>query len=252
MLLLLLLVFFAFFRKQEPPSNERQQPVERGVAVQGRLAIIIDDLGYDPAAASNVLALGQPLTLAVLPHLPYSASTAEEAHRRGYGVMLHLPMASANGEAKHEQIELRPGMNPEETARTVSAMLETVPHASGVNNHQGSLATSDEALMVSLMAVLRDRGLFFIDSRTSTTTRAYQMARRAGVPAAFRNVFLDDVQTREATLRQLELAVEEAARNGHAIALGHPYPTTMEVLHEVLPQLPSRGIRLVFVSELVQ
>lgn len=216
-----------------------------------RLAIVIDDLGYDRATADSVFQVGFRLSVAVLPYRPHSAAIAEEAYRRGFPVLLHLPMESANGGAPSEPIELRARMNEEEAGRMVAGMLDAVPHAIGVNNHQGSRATADPALMAAIMPVLRRRGLFFIDSRTSSDSQAYRVARQAGVPAAYRSVFLDDVPGREAALDQLRLAVEEARRQGWAIAIGHPHPSTLEALREFLPQLRAQGVRLVAVSELV-
>lgn len=217
-----------------------------------RLAIVIDDLGYDRAAAEALFALPYRFTVSVLPHHPVSADLAEEAHLLGYEVMLHLPMESANGDARPEAIELRVGMNPEEVARSLSQMLETVPYAVGVNNHQGSRATTNAALMAALMPALREREMFLIDSRTTSGSVAYAVARRAGIPSAYRSVFLDDTQTREATLQQLAHAERLAREQGWVIAIGHPHPTTLEALVAYLPGAESRGIRLVFASELVR
>jgi polysaccharide deacetylase 2 family uncharacterized protein YibQ len=216
-----------------------------------RLAIIIDDLGYDRSAADAVLALGFPLTVSVLPHLPLSSELAEEAQRRGDQVMLHLPMESEADGAKPEDIELRVGMNVAQVDATLAGMLETVPYAAGVNNHQGSRATADAALMQALMPALRQRGLFFVDSRTDAKTVAYDTAERAGVPAASRKVFLDDIATRDAILKQLALAARDAQRDGFTIAIGHPRPATIAALAEGVPPLEARGIHLVFASELV-
>jgi polysaccharide deacetylase 2 family uncharacterized protein YibQ len=228
----------------------------RAPAVHGhenaRLAIIIDDLGYDRAAADALLALGFPLTVSVLPHLPLSSEVAEEAYRRGDQVMLHLPMQSESPTAKTEEVELRVGMNTKQVDSALAGMLETVPHAVGVNNHQGSRATADPALMAELMPELRRRGLFFIDSRTLASTVAYNTAERFGVRAASRKVFLDDSANPESILRQLELAARDAKRDGSAIAIGHPRPDTIAALAKGLPHVESQGIRLVFVSELVQ
>jgi polysaccharide deacetylase 2 family uncharacterized protein YibQ len=215
------------------------------------LAIIVDDLGYERGPAEALLALPYPRTLAVLPHLPYSADIAEEASRRGYQVLLHVPMESNSGE-KAEVIELRRGMSPADVTRLLDGMLETVPHAAGVNNHQGSLATADLQLMAALMPALHKRDLFFIDSRTTAATVAYDAAVRAGVPVGSRNVFLDDVPTREAVRQQLELAARRAHQQGLAIAIGHPHPVTIQALQEFLPRLEARGVGLVFVSELVR
>ena len=217
-----------------------------------RLAIIIDDLGYDRSAADAVLALSFPLTVSVLPHLPLSSEVAEEAQRRGDQVMLHLPMESEADGAKPEDIELRVGMNAAQVNETLAGMLETVPYAVGVNNHQGSRATADPALMQALMPALRQRGLFFIDSRTDAKTVAYDTAERNGVRAASRKVFLDDVASREAILKQLELAARDAQRDGFTIAIGHPRPATIAALSDGVPHLEANGIHLVFASQLAQ
>lgn len=234
-----------------PLGNLRAEAAGRRVP-KARLAIIIDDLGYDRAAADAVFDLSFPLTVSVLPHHPHSADIAEEAHRRGYQVMLHLPMESSNGDAKPEAIQLRTGMNPAEATRLLAGMLETVPYAAGANNHQGSLATADARLMATVMPALRERGMFFIDSRTTTATLAYDTAVRAGVPAASRKVFLDDTPRREAVRQQMALAVKDARKVGSAIAIGHPYPATIQALQDELPRLKAQGVGLVFASQLVR
>jgi uncharacterized protein len=234
------------------PLVAHARPPAAHTAGNPRIAIILDDLGHDRSSADAVLALPFAVTVSVLPHLPVSAEVAEEAARRGDQVMLHLPMESEPGVASAEDIELRVGMTREQVERALAGMLETVPHAAGVNNHQGSRATADPALMEALMAALRERGLFFIDSRTTAATVAYDTARRWGVPAASRKVFLDDSPKREAILAQLELAARDALRDGSAVAIGHPHPATIAALTEGVPRLEARGIRLVFASDLVR
>ncbi len=217
-----------------------------------RLAIILDDFGYDRAAADSMLKLRFPLTVSVIPHLPLSSEVAEEAFRRGDQVLLHLPMESKSRGAKREDIELRVGMNSQQVVSALGGMLETVPHAVGVNNHQGSRATADPKLMRELMPALRQRGLFFIDSRTTGATVAYNVAEKSGVRAASRKVFLDDTPTKEAVRAQLNLAARDAQRDGFAIAIGHPHPATIAALAEMAPELESRGIRFVFASDVVR
>jgi hypothetical protein len=214
------------------------------------LAIILDDLGNDRAAAEAIFALSYPLTISVLPDRPHSADIAEEAHRRGYQVMLHLPMESVAKETP-ESRELRPGMSAGDVAALVNQFLQAVPAVAGVNNHQGSQSTADSALMDELMPVLRDHQLFYIDSRTTAATVAYDSAQRLGVRAAFRNVpFLDDVAEVPAVRKQLQLALRDAREKGEAVAIGHPHPATLKALAEVLPLAKAQGVRLVFASEL--
>jgi uncharacterized protein len=221
-----------------------------GNAANPRLAIIIDDLGSDHAAAEAVFALGYPLTVSVLPNHEHSVDIAQEAHRRGFQVMLHLPMQSVANETPEAQ-ELHPGMPASEVAALVDLFLKNVPDAAGVNNHQGSQATADAALMDELMPVLRDRRLFYVDSRTTAATVAYDTAQDFGVRSAFRNVpFLDDVTAVAAVRKQLELALRGAREKGEAVAIGHPHPATLQALREVLPQAKTQGVRLVPASEL--
>jgi uncharacterized protein len=222
-----------------------------GEVPDARLAIIIDDLGSDRAAADAVFALGYPLTVSVLPNHEHSVDIAKEAHRRGFQVMLHLPMQSVANETPEAQ-ELHPGMPAPEVAALLDQFLQNVPDATGVNNHQGSQATADAPLMDELMPVLRDRNLFYVDSRTTAATVAYDTAQDFGVRSAFRNVpFLDDVAEVAAVRKQLELALRGAREKGEAVAIGHPHPATLQALREVLPKAQERGVRLVLASELV-
>lgn len=216
-----------------------------------RLAIILDDMGYDQAAANAVFGLPFRLTVSVLPNLPLSSAVADQAYRRGDQVLLHLPMQPQSAGAAHERDQLTVGMGAGLVGATLAEMLRTVPHAVGVNNHEGSRATADPALMRALMESLRADGLFFVDSRTTAQTVAYTEAEDAGVAAASRNVFLDDVASQGAILKQLDLAARDAVTRGSAIAIGHPRPATIAALAKGVPRLKDRGVRLAPASELV-
>ncbi|HKF24570.1 MAG TPA: divergent polysaccharide deacetylase family protein, partial [Candidatus Acidoferrum sp.] len=220
-------------------------------AGRARLAILMDDLGSDRTAAEALFRLHLPVTLSILPFHSHSREIAREALAHGCEVMLHLPMQSRANESPEEQ-ELRPGLSPDGVRGLVEKMLDAIPEADGVNNHQGSEATADNRLMQSLMVVLKDEGVFYVDSRTTAATVAFDAAKHEGVPTAFRNVpFLDDVQNKEAVRRQLKVAIERARGKGEAIAIGHPHPETLAALRELLPQAGKSGVDLVLVSELV-
>jgi hypothetical protein len=237
-----------FHEEVATASREHREPPQ---AEGARLAIILDDLGNDRAAAEAIFALGYPLTISVLPNHPHSVDIAEEAHSRGLEVMLHLPM-QAMGKEKAEAQELRPGMSSEDVSALVDRLLQAVPDAVGVNNHQGSQSTADAKLMDELMPVLGQHKLFYVDSRTTAATVAYDTAQRFGLPSGFRNVpFLDDVAEVSAVRNQLRLALRGAREKGAAIAIGHPHPATLQALSEVLPQAKSQGVALVFASDLV-
>lgn len=241
------------FHRHHPTEARRSpRPAHPQISPPGpRLAIILDDLASSPSSVDAIFALHYPLTLSVLPNHPRSAEIAAEAHRRGYEVMLHLPMESVANETPEPE-ELRPGMSAPQISEALNSMFSTVPEAVGVNNHQGSLATSNSQLMASLMPLLHARHVFFVDSRTTAATTAYEQAKAAGVPSAFRNVpFLDDVRESSAIHHQLALAFKEAREKRDAIAIGHPHPETLQALSELLPKAEAEGIHLVHASDLV-
>jgi len=218
-----------------------------------RAAIVIDDMGNDLEAAHKLLALNYPLTFSVLPHLRYTQITAQEAHRSGHEVMLHLPMEpEPRGHASPGEGAILVGMNAAEVERVVQNDLDSVPYVAGVNNHMGSRATRDAGLMADIMKILADRRLYFIDSRTTAATKALDEARRQRLPAFYRAVFLDDTETVPYSLGQLQAFRHAVEQEGVALAIGHPHPTTIAALAKFLPELERAEIELVAPSQIVR
>jgi len=217
-----------------------------------RAAIVIDDMGRDMEVAHKLLALGYPLTFSVLPYLRYTQMTAQEAHRNGLEVMLHLPMEpqAASHESPGEGAILV-GMSAEEVHKVVLKDLATAPYVAGVNNHMGSRATMDPVLMASVMRVLADHRLYFIDSRTTGASVALDAARRQGLPAFYRAVFLDNTESVPYTLGQLQKFRQAVEQEGVALAIGHPHPSTIAALAKFLPELDRADIALVAPSQIV-
>jgi len=215
------------------------------------LALVIDDLGYSRAEVRAVLDLPAPVSGAVLPHAPHSRMAAEELHRHGRDVLLHLPMEPMEPRL-NDPGALQSGMTPREVALTVNYNLTTVPHAIGINNHMGSRLTKDAQSMQILMRHLRLQGdLFFLDSLTSAQSVAHAVARDEAVPTLVRDVFLDSDRAPEAIRAQLARAVAKARRDGSAIAIGHPYPETLAVIADTLAKLRVDGIEVVPISQLL-
>ncbi len=217
-----------------------------------RVAIILDDGGYGGEVTERVLDLDTRLTLAILPNTPFAKSTAARAAEKGFEVMLHMPMETDGDAAKPFPGEISPAMNREEIQRLTRDALEQVPGARGVNNHRGSRFTEDMERLTDFFDVLKNERLYFVDSRTHAETRAYDVARENGVPAAVRDVFLDNQADTEYIRKQLAELVEKAKRQGSAIGIGHFRNTTAAVLAEEAPTLAEAGVELVPASELVQ
>ncbi len=218
---------------------------------RGLLAIIIDDVGNNTETAREVLSLPPAVTLSILPRLLASRHTAEAAWRRGHEVMLHQPMAAVNHRT------LGPGALTLDHTRVdlesvLAINLRSVPHAIGINNHMGSLLTGEATSMRWLMEALRRHGkLFFVDSRTNPRSVAQRAARRSGIATARRDVFLDNERDPARIRDRLYQAIRLARLKGSAIAIGHPYPETLEVLRRELPRLHELGVELQPISRVI-
>jgi hypothetical protein len=227
-------------------------PATPAPAARAHIAIIIDDLGEQHVAGLHAARLFGPVAMAFLPGGRFTPEQAALAHARGKEVLLHLPLQPA-GAARPHPTALTVDTGYEQLRTSFRAALASVPYASGVNNHQGSLMTAREAPMDWLMReIAQHPGLYFVDSRTSNLSVAYRAARLHGIPAAERNVFLDAHRGEAAVRAAFRELIDKALHNERALAIGHPYPETFKVLEEELPELTARyGVRLVAPSELI-
>lgn len=214
-----------------------------------KLALIIDDMGNQHAIGKAALALPGPVTYSFLPYTPYGRELAELAHAQHKQVMLHLPMESHQGNRLGKGA-LTLEMPKAEFLQTLQEAMTSIPHVEGINNHMGSLLTRDPTAMRWLMSTIREKGLFFIDSRTTEKTVAEKVARKNLIESARRDVFLDNVEDKEEIRGQLSKLIELARQNGRAIGIGHPYPETVAVLAEEIPNLAAQGVELVPASQL--
>lgn len=210
---------------------------------------MIDDFGYRPNEENKILALPTAVSIAVLPNAPHAREMATKAHQQGREVLIHLPMAPLSKQPL-ERDTLRPDMSSEEIQRIIRQAVSNVPYAVGLNNHMGSAMTSSLAGMQKVMQALNAYQLYFLDSMTIGSSQSIPASAGTSVKVIKRKVFLDDTQNEADIRTQFNRAVQLARRSGSAIAIGHPHPTTVRVLQQMLPTLDS-DIVLVRPSQLL-
>ncbi len=232
-----------------PAMPERERPGRR--AGPGRIALIIDDVGVRRDVLDDLIALPAAVTLSILPYAQGPDEIARRARRQGHEVMLHLPMEPESRDSDPGPRALRAGMSPRILRRHIAWNLARFDGFVGVNNHMGSRFTSSEEEMRVLMTLLRERGLFFLDSLTTITSRGAAAAEALGVPFLSRDIFLDHRREPAAIAAQLLRLERTARREGIAIGIGHPYRETITALRAWLPGLEDRGVRLVPISSLL-
>jgi polysaccharide deacetylase 2 family uncharacterized protein YibQ len=217
-----------------------------------RVAIIIDDLGYDQKIAEKFLELDAAFTFSILPFSPFQKKIAHRAQDKGLEIMLHLPMEPM----EYPAVNPGPGallttMSPDQLISQLEKNLETLPSIKGVNNHMGSKLTTESSQLYQIFSILKKRGLFFVDSRTTAKTLCEPSARMFRVPFAQRDVFIDHRQQPEFIRQQIIRLIEIANRHGEAVGIAHPHGATYTILKEMLPDLKEK-VQLVPASNIVR
>ena len=216
----------------------------------GNIAIVIDDFAEDDPIAAHFCAIPQPLTFSILPRASQAHTLAERMRANGHEVLIHLPMEPRGGASPGGNAILV-GLDDEEIRRRVRRALQRVPHARGLNNHMGSKATADKRVMRLVLSELKDRNLFFLDSRTTASSVAYQLAVDMDIRAFNRDLFIDEIADAPTIRDKLWELAAIAAQSGQAIGVGHNRRETLLALLAALPQLEKRGFRFVPVSRLL-
>ena len=214
------------------------------------IALIIDDMG-NKSQDAKAFELPTEVTFAILPNKALSHAFSQRARNQSREVILHMPMQSIAG-IKEEQNSLRANMTSVQMRQLLQRALDSVPYASGVNNHMGSKLTQLDQPMAVMMEFLLQHGLYFVDSRTTNLSQAERIAKQTGVMAVKRNVFLDHEADLAHIEWQFKRLIRLAKKHGRAVAIAHPYPQTLEFLHKNLALLDSQGISLVTLGEFIR
>lgn len=228
--------------QRQPPASQGSRP---------RIALVIDDLGRSVQDIDTLVALGVPVTYAVLPFESRTREVVDKLRRMGAEIICHLPMEATSG-ANPGPGALLLSMNQQELTAATRKALAAVPGAIGANNHMGSGISANQSAITSVISVLAEQKLFFLDSRTSVDTVGYSVARQYGVPAAERQVFLDTTIDEAAIREQFNRLLDIARKRGSAIAIGHPHKATLDVLAAEVRVALEQGFEFVTASALLE
>ncbi|MGF1640148.1 MAG: divergent polysaccharide deacetylase family protein [Rhodospirillales bacterium] len=243
----------------EPSVDPSASPPWRRYAVAStavddgpRVVVVLDDLGLDRRRTLRAIGLRGPLTLSFLPYADGLAEQTRAAREAGHELLMHVGMEPVGETADPGPGALRVGSPAAEIRRLLDGHLDRFAGYVGINNHMGSRFTADVEGMTAVMAVLKDRGLLFLDSLTSSRSVGTAAARRARVPVIERDVFLDNIDDPAAIGDRLAALEGLARRKGHAVAIGHPRDATLEALRGWLETLNEKGLVLVPLSAVVE
>jgi polysaccharide deacetylase 2 family uncharacterized protein YibQ len=237
----------------QPVLPVRPQPIESIPGSGGKIAIIIDDWGQSLGNCKYLKEIPEPLAVSILPGLRHTKDVAACAGLNHKLTMLHLPLeAMHNFDFYPPDYVIKTTMSPELVTKIVEDDLAQLPSIEGVNNHMGSKATADKALMRIILRMLKKRNLFFVDSMTSHYSVSAELAEEMGLAYDRRDVFLDNVNTRDAIIKQFTLLAKEARHRGYAVAIGHDRHLTMQVIKDEIPLLEKQGFQIVSIKTLLK
>lgn len=237
--------------KASPAPVDAKRP-EAKRAASPKVAIVLDDFGYSDRNFAALEAMKVPLTLAVLPDTPQVKKVCAFAKKNKLEVIVHLPMEPENSSVGLEKNTILVGMEQDRVKEIVSHAIDAVPGATGLSNHMGSKATKDTEIMRTICGELKKRKLVFLDSVTSESSVASDVAKESGVPYASRDIFIDNKLDKASIASQIEKAAEIARVNGYSVAIGHDKSVTVETLAEIAPRMREEGIKFVKLSEIIK
>lgn len=231
------------FEKYALLSEKTDKPV---------IALIIDDMGVDMIRTNRILKFNYPFTVSYLTYAPNLQSQINYATKTGHEILLHIPMQALNDNYDYGGEYLSTNNGKAKNLEILTSQLDKASGYIGVNNHMGSRFTSDEAQMKAVIEELEKRGLAFIDSKTTSLSKADNVAYNAKIPYATRDIFLDDSNRFEDIRKSLAQLENIAKKRGFAVAIGHPRPNTIKMLKEWFPSLRAKGIELVPISYIIK
>lgn len=234
-------------------SEKRATHTLKFILEKVKIALLIDDFGYSQGRMVDIFLkdLDIPLTISVIPGTPQAKFVAEEAHNNGKEVIIHLPMQPKGKFNPHYKWIVLDRMNKKKVKSVIEEVTKDVPYAVGLNNHMGSLITTEEKPMRALLEALKEKNLFFVDSKTSPNSIAFSLAQKMGIKSASREVFLDNKKNIDYIKGQFQELVSSAKTKGKALGIGHIDMITAYALKEIIASLDKRKIELVYVSEIV-
>ncbi|OGX15878.1 MAG: hypothetical protein A2166_01910 [Omnitrophica WOR_2 bacterium RBG_13_41_10] len=234
------------------PKAKKIPPVSLApVIIKGKIAIVIDDWGYNLHNLSAVERIKYPITASILPNINYSKRAAQELHQKGLEIILHLPM-EPHEKYRLEENTIMTSMDETTIRGILEKDLADISYAKGVSNHMGSFATEDPRTVEIIFKELKKRKLYFLDSVVSSYSVASSLAKKLGVAFIQRSVFLDNEDDPVYIRSQIYKLKTKAKLHGSAVGIGHDRKVTLEVLNTVMPELEKEGYRFVFVSDLVK
>lgn len=233
-----------------PESNTNTKPF---ITETKQLAIVIDDVGYNLNNLDYFLKFPGPITFAILPNLPYSKEAAERIANAGKEVIIHMPMEAVNSGLDHGPGAIFVNMNEKEILELLVSALNSVPFAKGMNNHMGSMATTDLRVMNIVINFAKSNNLVFLDSLTSPDSIAEMVSEINQIPILKRNIFLDVNDDKESVTEQFDKGIEITESTNPVILIGHIQNiNVINILNGLYPVLKENEIELKYLSELIK
>ncbi len=245
------------YNQADKLTTSRNNLIGVDASKSGRVAIVIDDFGFNGGGTEEILALNIPITCAVLPFSEYTKADSERIRQQGHEVIIHLPMEPHHGDPRWlGEKGIKVSLSSEKIEEIIREAIEENPYAVGANNHMGSKATEDRRVMETIMKVLKEKNMYILDSKTTMSSIIEDVAMSYKVPYTERSIFLDNAKDKAYIKKQIKKLGELAVVDGHAVAIGHVGPeggaVTAEAIKEMIPELEAMGVEFVYLSELVK
>ncbi len=248
---LFILFSFRFLCADQALESDSKAATLSDNETAGIIVLIMDDMGFCYKPLMPIMKLGVPITFSILPFYPFSEKLAIEGKKAGNDIMLHMPM-EAKVKNNRENGMLLSTMTRQNIVELLEKSIHAVPHITGVSNHKGSLFTENHSVMALTLEHIKEKNLFFFDSKTSNKSVGFTMAKELGIKTSQRDMFLDNEVCYDYIVKQIERLAEIAGITGCAIGIGHPYPETIKAITDMVPVLLKQNYKFAPLREVLE
>jgi uncharacterized protein len=215
------------------------------------IAIVVDDTGPAPQNLDKWLDVDAPVTFSVMPYCSSTKNLSQKLYDAGFRIMMHIPTENAPPNSFSGKGQLATGMNQATVFSTLDADLADIPNVTGINNHQGGKGCNDLNLMAYECQWAQQKGLFVVDSDSSTASKVTKAATSLGMPRRLNQLFIDHQNEPDYIRKIMRQLADIARRNGTAIGICHFHrPNTPTVVGEMVKTLKAEGIHFAFVQDI--
>lgn len=216
------------------------------------VVIIMKGLGLSASTTEAALQLPTEVTFGFSPYAPSLVRWSKIAHQQGREFLLQVPMETYDTRTNNPGPYALMSASPKEDNITRLKMLLSL-----TNNYEGIYSDQNEKFSHNIASIrpilkeLKKMGVYYVYGNGYSNHTMIQTADDIDYPMLISDMVIDSDISVEGINDGIKKMVNLAKRKGYVVAMAHPYPMTIRILEQWLPDASEQGVRVMPVSALL-